>query len=74
MTSTSTSPDACSICGEADCKGTVYPHMVREYRAGRNREHWRRIHDLGRYAGPVVQTSPEDLALRAYVARRKCCG
>lgn len=37
--------DPCPICGIVDCGGVVYPRMVSEYAAGRNRDHWRRIHD-----------------------------
>jgi hypothetical protein len=65
----STLSDACPICGVVDCGGVVYPLLVERYLAGRNREHWRRIHD--RKAVPV--DSPDDLALRAYVAKRGGC-
>lgn len=41
----STTREPCPICGVADCGGVVYPHLVKEFLAGRNKEHWRGIHD-----------------------------
>lgn len=63
--------DPCPICGEIDCGGVVYALMVERYAAGRDREHWRRIHD--RADAPPPPT-PEDIALRALIVRTgPCC-
>lgn len=71
----STIHEPCPICGVVDCGGVIYPHMVSRFLAGKDREHWRRIHDrVGGTVPPVHETSPEDAALQAYVARHGCCG
>jgi len=36
--------DACPICGVVGCTRS-YPLMLARWAAGRDREHWRRIHD-----------------------------
>lgn len=68
--------EPCPICGVVDCKGFVYSYMVSEYAAGRNRGHWRRIHDREGGAGypPASGPTREDVALRTYLARHGCCG
>jgi hypothetical protein len=43
--------------------------MRERHAAGRDRDHWRRIHD--EMAG--IAPTPADLALRAYVAAYGCC-
>ena len=36
--------EPCPICGESDCDRT-YPLMLARWAEGRDREHWRRVHD-----------------------------
>jgi hypothetical protein len=61
--------DRCPICGGEGC--ATYPLMVKEFAAGRNREHWRTIHDQMNGVAPVPsrpqasRVVPSSAAIRA---------
>lgn len=74
----STNDERCPICGLVACGGILYPYMLAQYEAGRNRDHWLRVHSRESTrdgprpgdAGPAG-----DAALRDYGARHGgCCG
>jgi hypothetical protein len=46
--------------------------MIAQFLAGRNVEHWRRIHDQP--VSPTPTPTPEDEQLRTYVAQHPCGG
>jgi hypothetical protein len=49
--------------------------MWERYAAGRDVEHWRKIHDRLNDPDQTVQPAPEpDAALRAYIAAHGCGG
>jgi hypothetical protein len=47
----------CVICGKEACK--TYPLMIERFTAGRDVEHWRRIHDRMNGMAPTVIVVPQ---------------
>jgi hypothetical protein len=63
--------DACPICGVAGC-GRTYPLMLERWAAGRDREHWRRIHD-GIKRGSNASVFPKAAETIALIKRMGEC-
>lgn len=64
--------EVCPICNSDPCTGVSYPHMLAEYSAGNNVEHWRRIHDG--HAEKAPPPDPATAQLQAHLERHgKCC-
>lgn len=72
----------CPICDLPDCNG--YPYMWSEYAAGRNRDHWTRVHDRMNNPTPeiddsalaaalIAQEYPQSVNPTGIPIGRKCC-